>query len=864
VRQADGRIIVAGGGSGSDFVVARYLPDGPLDPGFGSAGVVTTDFAGELDRATSVAIQADGKVVVAGSASVGGRSDFAVARYLPDGALDAGFGVDGKLTLDFAGSGDQANALAIQSDGKLVLAGSALVSGSERDVALARLNPDGSPDGGFGSGGKVTTDAGGADNVAHALAAQSDGKLILAGAKFTGYKPGDDMLALRYTPTGALDAGFGAGGVVTVDFAAGGDTARAVAVQGDGKILLGGSAFTGAAGDDFALARLNPNGSLDADFSGDGKQTTDFAGADDHVHSLAIAPNGDVLAAGRARGASEDFALARYKADGSLDMALDGDGRLTTDFAGGADEAAALLLLPDARFILVGKAGLDTDDFALARYNSDGSPDATFDGDGKTAADFALGQSLAYAVAQQGDGKLVVAGAQRLGRATGTAFTVTRLLPSGALDPAFGVGGAVTVDFGATAQARALAVQPDGKVIVAGSSGEGPASRFALARLNGDASLDPAFGSGGKVTTTFAAGPSFASAVMVQADGKIVVTGAAGSGPGDFAFARYNADGLPDTSFSGDGLATVDINTAADAAWALALQSDGKIIAAGYAYTGVSSDFALVRLNSDGSLDSSFDGDGKLMTDYAGANSFAYGVAVLGDGRIAAAGEVETNSGDVAVAVYHPDGAPDLSFDTDGRVTGNFGSREAALALADDDDSVMIAGRKQTGDGRDDFLAARYRLDGALDTSFGAGGAAAVDFPNSEARSFAMALQPDAAVVLAGEAGNLALARLLGRPSLEVSIAVDGADLVLSWEMSASATTCEVWRAAVPYFAPEDAGTELAGAITPCGPGATSWRDANRSGDAAQNWTYRVRTVGLSTGNVSSAGDGEFDFALVK
>lgn len=185
-RQADGKLVVAGSGSGGDFIFARYLPDGALDASFGANGIVTTDFAGEVDRASAVAIQADGKIVAGGTASSGGRTDFAVVRYLPDGQPDTTLDGDGKRMIDFASSDDAAHALALQPDGKLLLAGSALVGGSQRDVALVRLNGDGSLDAGFGSGGKVTTDVSGVGNVANALALQSDGKIVVAGANFTG------------------------------------------------------------------------------------------------------------------------------------------------------------------------------------------------------------------------------------------------------------------------------------------------------------------------------------------------------------------------------------------------------------------------------------------------------------------------------------------------------------------------------------------------------------------------------------------------------------------------------------------------------------------------------------------------------
>jgi uncharacterized delta-60 repeat protein len=638
-----------------------------------------------------------------------------------------------------------------------------------------------------------------------------------------------------------------------------------VAIQPDHKVVVGGSAYTGANDDDFALARLNADGSPDLAFGQGGKRTTDFAGAYDHVQALSLTVEGKLLAVGRATGATDDFALVRYNGDGTLDPSFGTSGLQTSDFANGDDEASAVMLLPGGGFIAAGTAAMATDDFALARYDADGSLDLSFDGDGKAAVDLALGASTPFGLAVQPDGRILAAGEQRTGRTSGTALTVVRYLASGALDAAFGTGGVALVDFGLPAEARAVALDAEGKILVAGVVGVGAGSQFALARLHPSGALDAAFGAGGKVTTPFAVGAGVANAVAVQGDGKIVLAGAAGSGPSDFGLARYLSDGVLDPGFSGDGLVTVDINTAADAAWALAVQPDGRLLAAGYAYSGATSDFALVRLNTDGALDTHFDGDGKLMTDFAGANSYAYGVQVLAGGRIVAGGQVETNGGDFGLAAYNENGSADSSFDADGKVTTSIGAHDAGHALVvAADGKLLLAGRTQANDGRDDFALLRYASDGALDGTFSGDGMMTVDFAGAGASGFAAALQPDGDILLAGSAVNYALARVAGRPRLEVEIAADGQDVVLSWTMTAGAPACEVWRAPYPYYAPGDEGATLAVTIAPCSAGPVSWRDSDRVGDPAINHTYRVRTAGAAQGDATSGPSGEFDFGLVR
>jgi uncharacterized delta-60 repeat protein len=348
--QADGKIVVVGsGGAGDNFALARYNPNGSLDPSFSGDGKQTTDFGG-FDAANGVAIQADGKIVVVGRGGTGGN--FALARYNPNGSLDPSFSGDGKQTTDFEGS-DRANGVALQANGKIVAVGR-----GRGDFALARYNPNGPLDPSFSGDGRQTTDFGGSDEGS-GLALQADGKIVGVGAAGAG---GDVALA-RYNPNGSLDPSFSGDGKQTTDFG-GPDAAYGVAVQADGKIVAAGGGGTGG---DFALARYNPNGSLDPSLSGDGRQTTDFGGSD-RASGLALQADGKIVVVGNGD-IDDDVALARYNPNGPLDPSFSGDGRQTTDF-GGPDAAHAVALQANGKIVAVGH-GLDSDGtqgFALARY----------------------------------------------------------------------------------------------------------------------------------------------------------------------------------------------------------------------------------------------------------------------------------------------------------------------------------------------------------------------------------------------------------------------------------------------------------------------------------------------------------------
>jgi uncharacterized delta-60 repeat protein len=386
-------------------------------------------------------------------------------------------------------------------------------------------------------------------------------------------------------PEGAADPGFGDGGIVTTDFAAGWDQANALALQPDGKIVVAGSTVQGDSGD-FAIARYNPNGSPDTSFGTGGKVTTDF-GKSDFAYGVALQADGKIVAVGTTAdvltGAS-DFALARYNANGSLDTSFGGTGKVITDIAGGNDQANAVAVQPDDGQILVaGFTKAATNDFAVLRYNPNGSLDPTFGGTGKVTTDFAGGDDIATAMALQPDGGIVVAG-------FGAGYEVARYNPNGSLDTTFNGDGTVVTTVGNGGRGEAVTIQPDGKIVVAGYSFVIPGDAVVVVRYNADGSFDT------QTTTRFAdLGNSYGYSVAIQPDGRIVAAGGTNhdidvlretpSGNLDYGFGVYGKAGIP--MLPGDG------------AHAMAIQPDGKIVAAGSNYNGTDADFGVVRFIGD-------------------------------------------------------------------------------------------------------------------------------------------------------------------------------------------------------------------------------------------------------------------------
>ncbi|HEY0321737.1 MAG TPA: FG-GAP-like repeat-containing protein [Pyrinomonadaceae bacterium] len=421
-------------------------------------------------------------------------------------------------------------------------------------LVIRVLGAPGDLDTTFNSTGKVTTAVGIADDFANALAVQPDGKIVLAGHSFnnvTNY----DFALVRYNSNGALDTGFDTDGKVTTALGISVDQAYAVVIQPDGKIVVAGTTLNGS-NTDFALARYNPNGSLDITFNSTGKVTTAVGSSDDEARAVALQPDGKIVVAGYSyNGANYDFAVARYNSNGILDTSFDTDGKVTTAVGSNYDFARAVALQPDGKIVVAGYSLVTNSDVAVVRYNTDGALDTSFDTDGKVTTDVS------------GD------------------------------------------DFG-----NAVALQPDGKIVVAGTGNNSPDSDFALVRYNADGTRDTTFNFTGVVTTPVGSGSDEARAVAIQPDGKILAAGTGiAIGTFDFAVVCYNTDGTLDTTFNGTGKVTTAIGSGVDQAQAVAVQPDGKVVAAGYSYNGSNYDFAAVRYQSFNSLNriSNFDGDRK-------------------------------------------------------------------------------------------------------------------------------------------------------------------------------------------------------------------------------------------------------------
>jgi uncharacterized delta-60 repeat protein len=382
---------------------------------------------------------------------------------MASGDLDTSFAGSGKKTISFGGV-DSANVVLVQPNGRIVVAGD---GGLPPAFCVARLRSNGLLDTTFGSNGKRVIRFGGEQEGAFGAALQPDGKIVLVGDS-------DFRVAVaRLKPNGSLDATFSGDGRKTFSW---GPIGRAtdVLVLPNGKLLVGG--FSGPETGNVQVARLNANGALDTTFGTGGIATADFGG-DDFGLAMARQANGRILIAGLSRpteiGAGTGGAIvARLRAGGALDPDFDGDGRLMF----GTRSLSAVLVQPDRRIVVAGNAdNLQT--MTVNRLRPNGSPDTTFDGDGKVTIDFGPLSDLANDAVLQPDGKIVVVGSSVGGVA------IARLNPNGSPDATFGAAGKAIVGFGAATFGKAVALQPNGRIVVAGQRTAG--EDFAVARLRG-------------------------------------------------------------------------------------------------------------------------------------------------------------------------------------------------------------------------------------------------------------------------------------------------------------------------------------------------------------------------------------------
>ena len=646
---------------------------------------------------------------------------FTVAHILADGRLDREFGVNG-MTAQLFTTGVMAPTMTIQEDGKIVLAGAVQVNLNNWNIAVARFNTDGRLDASFGTEGKVVTDFGFLDQTT-SVAIQPDGKIVvgaLSGIAINFTVPS----VIRYNSDGQLDLLFGKGGRVTTPIAT--NQPAVVKVQPDGKILLAGS--------------------------------------------------------------SNMFHLFRFQYDGSPDVAFAHNGMATDGFFPTVSHVRAMELLPGGRILLAGDVYTNPltnkREIGLVEFDFYGTAYQPFGYFGKSMVTFGPNLNSVRAMKVRDDGRIMIVGSLQPVNGLISDYGIVQCTPQGFLDFGFGNGGQI-VRFieGEVANFRAIALQSDEKIIAGGQVTINNESEFALTRYHTNGLVDESFGANGSVISNVALAEGI-SVLQLFPDGRILAggNGRTGNNPFDLVFAVYNTDGSPDLSFGQGGKSIFPIATSNEALNALAIQPDGKFLAGGVTSSPLGSLYILARFNWDGTLDKGFGQNGTVISNFGYASAILNGIELLADGRILTLGRGihPPNKGtDIILAQYNTDGLPDASFGNGGISITNVTLNDVGQQLkVEADGKITVAGATDAVGNNSDLTIFRYNPDGTPDIFFADGGkATAISTTHDITESFV--IQADGKYLLTGQTvssagNNLLLARFNRDGSIDYSFGING------------------------------------------------------------------------------------------
>jgi uncharacterized delta-60 repeat protein len=757
-----------------------------LDSSFGSGGRVMTDVPGaNMENAIDAIAQPDGKTVVLAYTSGFGGTNQYLTRFNTDGSVDESFGDDGVYSYSmqsFSGA-----SLNMQADGKILVTGR-FEDGSNNGYGLKRFTTDGLPDNSF-AGGQVTFNFSGDGDEAVQTIVQSDGKLVMVGNAMM--PQGRVFAAVRYFPDGNFDPSFGDGGLAIFDF--GGNLEESVidvTQQSDGGIVLVGTVYDQVESSP-TLMRYTANGAVDTTFGDNGAVIIDL-GVNENLTSVVVQPDGDIVVAGNGGSNYDEMIAARFDSNGALDTSFGTAGLVTIDFDNEGDSSSDLLLQSDGKIVLAGQSLLNGQArFALARLNADGSFDGDFGVAGRATATVPNGQTVGFAIAQQADGSLVIAGmVQTLMPTMELDVGLARFDSDGVHDMSYGNDGIASQGLlGPTVhiERTLMATQSDGKVLVAGAvMGITGSFRWGVVRYNVDGSLDQTFADGGTLNTRVVPIMTQIGGLAIQPDGKFLLAGSSFDDLAGFnlAVARFNADGSLDTTFGDDGAFQVDLGSGSEDVRALGVQSDGQIVVLGNTMNIATNslDVVLLRLNADGTPDNSFGTGGVAISDLGGMEE-PRALQVLSNGKLVVGGRTSgAINNDYFLAQYDTNGVLDFGFGSAGVVFGATGTSLLGIeALALQSDGGVL-GLFSAADQK--LSIVRYLSDGSLDTNFGTAGVAAAAFPFG-ADVNAIALQDDGGIIAGGMAfsggtnGNdYGVARFHSNGTLDARFGIGGTRLI--------------------------------------------------------------------------------------
>jgi uncharacterized delta-60 repeat protein len=708
--QKDGKLLVVVNFGDRVFLTRRF-PDGSLDTTYGHNGV--SDLL-KFENPCIAAMQDDESVVVATqSGFFYSRTpiDLKLMRITKHGALDSTFGINGSVTTDFGYENDIPASITLQPDGKIVVAGTSFHNINADGVfTLARYNTNGTPDHTFGIEGKVITEFGGRVIAASVTLTRND-KIVLAGTAYESYL-GRGFAVVQYNTNGTLDDTFGQSGIIITDVDNKGGIAKKVAVDGNDHIIVAGSTFTGPFNSMFAVVRYNSNGVPDPFFNGNGVARADFGHATNTVYDMVIQPDNKIVLGGYTGDpdAFARFAVARFDTNGSLDATFNGNGKAVATFEGYNESFIySLALSEDGKIVAGGFARTySVQDMAFVQYDTDGTLDQSFGDSGKRTDHFKASSASSSQLMVQADGKILVGSTIFDGDSVKT--LMTRYTPDGTADAPFGTEGSVVLE---GHSAAINGVQSDGKIIT--GSYRRDYKQYTFSRYNPDGTPDLSYGENGK-HTLFSDGSIMVNSAQVLENDKMVVLYNSYStitNTSVFSLRRYTTQGMLDASFGNSGTLELDANS-----YLLRIQKDGKYILAGYASPSDYTQRYIRRYLPDGTIDNAYGQQGKVALDF-----YPYDLAFQQNGDLIVSGSAGTwpNSYTVVSKVTAA-GVIDSTFRQQGKIPAN-----GHLLTIQENDKIIVGATKENYYKYYNTTISRYDANGIADAGFGTRGMVETD-----------------------------------------------------------------------------------------------------------------------------------------
>ncbi len=751
----------------NNAVLIRYNSDGTIDTTFGNEGIVTYNYniiynSNEINTGVGkLILQPDGKIL----AVIGGSPTLFLIRFNTNGSIDTSFG-NNETHIFILPIG----LFVIQPDAKIITAYRQEHYNSFGQVdswyfRTDRYNTDGTLDTTFGTDGTVITDFGFGYNYITAIALQPDGKVIVAGTSYN-----NQFAIARYTTNGDLDTTFDGDGKVITSLGSGLKSyASYVSVQADGKIIVAGLSYTSIAPQEyyFSIAKYNTNGSLDTSFDGDGKVNNifdDAPGTAINLNTIIEQLDGKFLVTTDTGSVNLEFELRRYNASGSDDTSFGNNGKSTL-FIQDVNRALGIALQQDQKIVVAGYSRsytsiVDGYDFNVVRYSTNGVPDVSFGNNGIIAAKFDSSNDICSKVLIQPDDKIITIGVKKtyqFGTAGKELIAISRTNTDGNLDTTFGTNGKVVSDLGQDYSVINNAiVQQDGKILVScGTATFGNYYEYSLIRYNNNGSLDTSFGNNGRTTL------GYITSVLPLPNGKISIATAVYDAQNNASLnlKRLNNDGSLDATFENNVM--VNINGTPASIYST-LQLDGKIVVVASTPNQVGKiGFYKIRYLSDGTIDTSY-ANGLTIFEY---NCGANGIFLRNDGKIYVTGKSggydpinQIYSFEFLVACYDTNGNLDSNYSTDGVATSLMGdnvynSIQSVSMQADGKFIVALTKLEQNPANPTpetyNIVVTRFNFEGGNDVGFGTDGVIETAFFDSYDEAFSVALQSDNKIVLA-------------------------------------------------------------------------------------------------------------------